>query len=738
VVPAARNPLNFLRTLARDLPVRLPKQAEEKIETLRRILDRRERWIKVDSLRKYVGAKSRAFLEELLDWSDPKDSESNWEKLYGAHMVEVSLDASSPDFGTLQKIPWEFLISSGIQGYRAEKSALIIRHLKTSTGRPVAEIRRSSPKFQVIQSLPGSAAHDDGYDDESLQIEQENMQESLGLTDDHPLVNPTLKEVSTAVAKRQPQILHLIGVDPTQNARLGAGEFSLFERQPPGMMLRDEDGNFYPALSEPLAQALCAGKAKPELVSFNFLYSASLGAAAVRAGARAALCFEGEISDSIAEIFFCNFYLAYRLSLEWRIFDAFRVAWEKLVEKQRMQVQGTGIILWSRDSLLDGEKQYLKKSSATARKKISPSELANRFDAFVEEPAKIAKNKNPLEFVIAPWSALNYSILHNNRSPFETFVIWKEKTWGRIEGISIEVVLHVGQERTPYNATNSMDYVYWLVHDEVRLALTSALARSLHESVYTTIFVRVQYAGKVLYEQTHRVNLLPIDQWQDDEANRQWLPSFVLPRDPAVPRIIDGAQKYMALLADDYGAGFDGYQGEADDVDDRVRGIWWTLTQDMPISYIAPPPTFVNLAQRLRSPSEILAGHRGTCVDLALLLASCLESVDLYPVIFLLEGHAFAGYYRSEDCYLGVREWAIQESKSSSEIWLMGEDFYERLVELVREGELVPLETVGLTQRKGFWESVEQGGLNLRSKSSFQFMVDIKLARECGVTPLPL
>jgi hypothetical protein len=40
--------------------------------------------------------------------------------------------------------------------------------------------------------------------------------------------------------------------------------------------------------------------------------------------------------------------------------------------------------------------------------------------------------------------------------------------------------------------------------------------------------------------------------------------------------------------------------------------------------------------QRLRTPSMIVRDHSGTCVDLALFFAACLELVDIYPVIFLL------------------------------------------------------------------------------------------------------
>lgn len=722
----------ILRTLTEEFPIKHPEVLESAGLKFRKILDHRDGWVGVDTLRHEVGIKSRQTLKHLLGFSGDS-SKADWKRLCEAGIIEVSIDAASPLSIVAQEFPWEFLLSSATEPDRSA-SALVIRRLTTS--RKISshkkQLSSSKPKrLLVIRSLPKFLQFlENGYDDESLAEEQNNIEATLGLKDKTPLINPKLKELKTVVSRRKPQIVHLAGFASMQIARM-----QKLQPGEPGMMLLRDDGNFYSETPQSVAEALCSANTKPALIAFNFSYSVLMGAAAVEHGASASICFQGEISDLIAEIFFCNFYLACQLSTQWRILDAFRLAWQKLAEKQRSQLQGTGIILWTRESLLDLEKRYRAQHPSIGPIDYPPLELEIAFDDHIE---RLADKSIPLYVWVSPLKALNYSMLHNNRSPFESFVIDKNQPIGRVEGIEVEVVLHVGQERMPYNAVGAMDYSYWLLHDEVRLPLTSVLARSVRESVYTSIFVKVSRLDSLLYEQTHRVKLLPIDHWQDDDNNRQWLPSFVLPRDPVIAQIVDCAQKYVGLLTDDYSAGFDGYFPNTSDVDHRVRSIWWTLTHDMPLKYIAPPPTFLAAAQRLRTPSEILSSHRGTCVDLALLVASCLEYVDLYPVIFLLYGHAFAGYYRSPQIYLAVRDWAIEESSSSHELWLLGQDFYEFLIQLVQQGDIIPLETVCLTQQQGFWRAVEEGGLNLRSKSSFQFMVDIKLARECDITPLPL
>ncbi len=69
---------------------------------------------------------------------------------------------------------------------------------------------------------------------------------------------------------------------------------------------------------------------------------------------------------------------------------------------------------------------------------------------------------------------------------------------------------------------------------------------------------------------------------------------------------------------------------------------------------------------------------------------------------------------------------------------MLGKEFYPNLLDLVKRGAIVPLETTLLTKHGGFWDAVDEGVFNLSSEKEFQFLVDIKLARENGVTPLPL
>ncbi len=231
----------------------------------------------------------------------------------------------------------------------------------------------------------------------------------------------------------------------------------------------------------------------------------------------------------------------------------------------------------------------------------------------------------------------------------------------------------------------------------------------------------------------------------------------------------DGDALVLFALRDDAYAGFDGYQKsegnepDEDAVDAQVRSVRYALEYDFPLGYINPPPSFTELSQRLRTPSDVLGGGRGTCIDLALLMASCLEYMDIKAAIFLLEGHAFAAYWSTEEArkdFLAVRMDApreelpdnatplpdpeqveqIEQERSFAQnvSWEFDESRYEEVFRAVQSGDLVPLETTMLTNRGGFWDAIDEGINNLRDPEDFYCMLDIQLARDHGVTPLPL
>jgi hypothetical protein len=383
---------------------------------------------------------------------------------------------------------------------------------------------------------------------------------------------------------------------------------------------------------------------------------------------------------------------------------------------------------------------------------------------------------------------VNYSLLHNQRPLFESFAIYNN-TGTIVDGVEVQAILYAGGDSFPWRRrlTNLGEQPVEL-KDAIRVPLTSSLLRGVREAMQTVVFVMVSHHDRVIYQDTFPVALVPVEEWSSTPDEQQWLPSFVLPRDRAVDEIVRTARGALRSVRDQGDADFDGYQSVDDnkrdpyeDVDKQVQALWNTLSFHYDLGYIPPPPTYSSRAQRLRSPSTILGSQAGTCVDLALLMAACLEFIEIFPVIVIFDGHACVGYWRDEDLFnrfqlleppksqtrrRGVAadddvppgddtsagddvipgDWTTGAGSASSGgpgvPWLIrrAPDGRKGVPREVRERvplELVLLEATFIPKHLGFGEA-QRAGRELLDQRSFRALVDITKARRNGVTPLPI
>jgi hypothetical protein len=173
-----------------------------------------------------------------------------------------------------------------------------------------------------------------------------------------------------------------------------------------------------------------------------------------------------------------------------------------------------------------------------------------------------------------PRKEVNYSLLHNNGELLRKLTLTKLVA-REVQDITVQVELSVGAETYPFRGTILMMHGVQLdLSSFVKIPLTGNLPRSLRERVQSTVYVKVTCEGRTAFEHTMRVTLIPVDEWLDDTKNNPWLPSFVLPRDPAILTIISSSRRYLVGITDDPAAGFDGYQQESAAVDKQVQAVW--------------------------------------------------------------------------------------------------------------------------------------------------------------------
>lgn len=251
-----------------------------------------------------------------------------------------------------------------------------------------------------------------------------------------------------------------------------------------------------------------------------------------------------------------------------------------------------------------------------------------------------------------------------------------------------------------------------------------AYLAGLTESVEAEIRVSITAAGAEgeIARSSKPLTVLAYDQWAGTRALPELLAAFCMPNNPAVDVLNSKASKL--LREHDSALAMNGYQsGNREMIWKQISAIYSSICSEN-IQYSEPPASFGVDGQKIRTPERILAGHIATCLDLAMLFASCLEQAGLHPVVLIQEGHAWIG------------------------VWLYKSSFHNPItddVQAIRKrvdsGEFLAFEATSAAQhrdnRPSLKQAMERGHAHLLDESSFRYAVDIHRAREAQIKPLP-
>lgn len=235
------------------------------------------------------------------------------------------------------------------------------------------------------------------------------------------------------------------------------------------------------------------------------------------------------------------------------------------------------------------------------------------------------------------------------------------------------------------------------------------------------------------------VDLQPADlywwhQSQRQESNNALLAAFVRPNSPVVRDVAREAS--LIMEAQGLEPSFSAYQAPSREVQaHKADETAWAVASAIRrrgISYAEPPPAwdYDGQGQRIRPHDHVAIGGLGTCLDTTVLFAACLEHVGLHPVLLLVHGHAFAGYWRVDSEALDLPPRAVVTDHA----WVANQ---------VQSGLIGLVETTALTLGNdedvtGAFRQNERRFFRDQPEQPFRAMIDVRLARsQLHVIPLP-
>ena len=257
---------------------------------------------------------------------------------------------------------------------------------------------------------------------------------------------------------------------------------------------------------------------------------------------------------------------------------------------------------------------------------------------------------------------------------------------------------------------------------DVEIVLDHEFLATLVERVVGRIHIALEVDGKTASELEREFICLAFDEWHGSTVFPELLTAFVLPNHPEIVKINAKAAELMETWSGD--PSLDAYQTrDPNRVRMQAAAVYGAL-QAQNIVYAVPPASFEAVGQRVRLCDSVIQQKMGTCLDLSLLYAACLEAIGLHPLLFLQPGHIFAGIWLEE---LTFPE-SVQDDPSL---------VTKRLADGVNE--IAVVECTAFTAGKGIdFEGACLAAVRELKDAPLEYLIDVSRARLSGIRPLPL
>ena len=323
---------------------------------------------------------------------------------------------------------------------------------------------------------------------------------------------------------------------------------------------------------------------------------------------------------------------------------------------------------------------------------------------------------------------LSYAMVHNGFRFVRQVKITNPGT--EIRGAVVRVELFGSEGRISEDYLQYVDLAAGesIVLEDLDVPISAATMYGLADKQPGRVVVTIEGASageseSKIGQAQQSLQLLPAQLWIAGRGlvSYEFLAAFVQPHHPAIAKLVSEAADL--LMSTTGSSSLDGYTSGAERVDEIVFALALAASK-RDIRYSMPPASWGLQGQQVRTPSQVLDDRLGTCLDTAVVMAAALEYCGIAPLLWVVEGHAFLGYWREDT--------ALSTAAS--------EDVPE-LVSMVQRGYIGLVETTMLTGGQPFTlaslrsspesEYVEAG------HEKIQAVTDVRRARLDGIYPLP-
>lgn len=257
----------------------------------------------------------------------------------------------------------------------------------------------------------------------------------------------------------------------------------------------------------------------------------------------------------------------------------------------------------------------------------------------------------------------------------------------------------------------------------VNIILSTEFLFSLSEKMVGTIIIELLQNENTVFSYTDTVELLAYDEWNGLLIMPEIITAFVTPNHPLISEVLGKASAFLQEW--NKNPSFTGYQtNNPNNVKIQMAAIFAAL-RTWKIIYNNPPASYETIGQRVRLPHKVLEEKQGTCLDLSILYAACLEAAGLFPLLVFIKGHAFCGCWLEQQTFCDC---AVDDVSAIEKRIAAGNE------------EILLVECTNFTCENNvdFERALKHGNDHLNNPTDFQYVVDIQRSRGSGIRPIPV
>lgn len=386
------------------------------------------------------------------------------------------------------------------------------------------------------------------------------------------------------------------------------------------------------------------------------------------------------------------------------------LSFDPSISRQHAEVWSEGNSWWIKDSSAYGTKingEEISKGKRIRLKFDDEISMGNKTTLTFVPPWRDCQRLRDFWMEMEAADSLNYALLHNGLPFLEKIIL---RNCGKVTSDSLKLRLSLG---------NYFDKIYEIPHLpsgksfilRPDLKINPEILESQTETSLSLLKVFIN--DSIVVEK--KIKILAYNEWSKEEISyhRTSLASFVLPNHPYIEQISAEIREPLEKI-----------KNSSSSLSESLKTLYDYFQKQWQIEYIEEPSSFESHSQKIRLPHQILLDWHtrkgtGTCVDLSLLFASCLENMGFQPLLLIFE-------IKPELCHTIVGCWEEKQIIMESLLIEKGK---------IEKGLLI-VDTTAFARGFEFEEALAQA-LEIIKKKKFLYALDITAARRCKILPLP-